>query len=375
MFHRRVGSVLNLRLESWVNLKSSWQCNNSTVKENVVSLYSSATALEALPRKLKRAEKKLWVTNINELKRRGRLDKQERRMVLASRGHILACVSRISEEIPIYFCSFCSEVHVGHPPHKIRTCNVSGSQKNKEHTWQRGSAEHVLPVVESFHLYDRLGRAVSHDERLEVDRIPALVELYFEKFPKDDLSGKDVETSKSREIIKKLSGDGKYLNLPYDDIKGFAMRGLEAWNIMRTGSIQLMQTYGVQTCGYCPEVQVGPKGHRVRQCQAFKHQMRDGQHGWQESTIDDFLSTVYVWHGRNPHDGELLVDSLKRYFKGRGEATLESGCCFVGLIGASEDNPRLYHCECSFVVRVIWQLELQLHVEIQPFFFLQLDNV
>ncbi|KAJ8532737.1 hypothetical protein K7X08_015626 [Anisodus acutangulus] len=283
MFHRRVGSVLNLRLD---NCLLKWPTDEFKT-------------LEALPRKLKRAEKKPWVTNINELKRRGRLDKQERRMVrevalrppengllvkelipvahqvLAPRGHILACVSRISEEILIYFCSFCSEVHVGHPPHKIRTCNVSG--------------KHVLPVVESFHLYDRLGRAVSHDERLEVDRIPALVELciqagfpgklidFEKKFPKDDLSGKDVETSKSREIIKKLSGDGKYLNLPYDDIKGFDMRGL------------------------------------VRQCQAFKHQMRDGQHGWQESTIDDFLSTVYVWHGRNSHDGELLVDSLKRY--------------------------------------------------------------
>ncbi|KAJ8537663.1 hypothetical protein K7X08_014203 [Anisodus acutangulus] len=357
MFHRRVGSILNLRGNAII----------STVKENVGSLYSSATALEALPRKLKKAEKKPWVTNINELKRRGRLDKQERRVVrevalrppengllveelipvahqvLASRSQLLACVSRISEEISIYFCSFCSEVHVGHPPHKIRTCNVSGSQKNKEHTWQRGGAEHVLPVVESFHLYDRLGRAVSHNERLEVDRIPALVELciqggvdlpeyptrrrkfpiyrvagklidFEKKFPKDDLSGKDIETSKSREIIKKLSGDGKYFNLPYDDIKGFAMRGLEAWDIMRTGAIQLMQTYGVQTCGYCPEVQVGPKGHRVRQCQAFKHQMRDGQHGWQEATIDDLLSTVYVWHVRNPHDGELLVDSLKRYY-------------------------------------------------------------
>lgn len=151
-----------------------------------------------------------------------------------------------------HLCSVCSEVHVGHPPHRIRTCDVSGSQKNKEHIWQRGGVEHVLPVVESFHLYDRLGRAVSHNERLEVDCIPALVELCiqagvdlpeyptrrrkfpiyrvagklidFEKrFPKDDLSGKDLETSKFRETIKKPDGDGKYLNLPYDDIKGASL--------------------------------------------------------------------------------------------------------------------------------------------------------
>ncbi|XP_059306033.1 APO protein 3, mitochondrial-like isoform X2 [Lycium ferocissimum] len=369
-----------------------WSAIISTIKElgNVGPLYSSATALEALPRNLKRAEKKPWVTNINELKRRGRVDKQERKVVrevalrppengllvkelilvahqvLASRSQLLACVSRISEEIPIYFCSFCSEVHVGHPPHKIRTCDVSGSQKNKEHTWQRGGAEHIVPVVESFHLYDRLGRAVSHNERLEVDRIPALVELCiqagvdlheyptrrrkfpiyrvagklldFEKrFPKDDLSWKDIETSKSKETMKKLSGDGKYLNLHYDDIKGFAMRGSEAWEIMCTGAIQLMQKYPVQTCGYCPEVQVGPKGHRVRQCQAFKHQMRDGQHGWQEATIDDLLSTVYVWHVRNPHAGDLLVDSLKRYY-GKLPAVVE----LFNQAGAQVGDD--YHC-------------------------------
>lgn len=352
-------SILNLRENEIL----------STVKElhNVGSLYSTASAMEALPRKLKRAERKPWVTSVNELKRRERLHKQERRVVgevalrppengllveklipvahqvLASRAQLLACVSRIAEEIPIYFCSFCTEVHVGHPPHKIRTCNVSGSQKNKEHTWQRGGVDHVLPVVESFHLYDRLGRAVSHNERLEVDRIPALVELCiqagvdlpehptrrrkfpiyrvagklidFEKrLPKNDLSEKDIETFRSRETIKKPIGDGNYLDLRYDNIKGFAMRGVEAWEIMCTGVIQLMQTYGVQTCGYCPELQVGPKGHRVRQCQAFKHQMRDGQHAWQEATIDDLLSTVYVWHIRNPHAAGLLVDSLKRYY-------------------------------------------------------------
>ncbi|OIT01481.1 PREDICTED: APO protein 3, mitochondrial-like [Nicotiana attenuata] len=358
MSYRRVGSILNL-------------CRNtiiSNVKEldSVSPLYYS-TGLEPLPRKLKRDERKPMVTSVNELKRKARLEKQERRVarevplkppengllvkdliplahqVLTSRGQLIACVSRISEEIPIYFCSVCSEVHVGHPPHKIRTCDVSGSQKNKEHTWKRGGVEHVLPVVESFHLYDRLGRAVSHNERLEVDRIPALVELCiqagvdlpeyptrrrkfpiyrvagklidFEKrFPKDDLSGKDLETSKFRETIKKPDEDGKYFNLPYDDIKGFAMRGMEAWESMRTGAIQLMQTYAIQTCGYCHEVQVGPKGHRVRQCQAFKHQMRDGQHAWQEATIDDLLATVYVWHVRNPHAGDLLTDSLKRYY-------------------------------------------------------------
>ena len=52
-----------------------------------------------------------------------------------------------------------------------------GSAASKEHSWKRGDVEHVLTLVESFHLYDRLGRAVSHNERLQVDRIPATLEL------------------------------------------------------------------------------------------------------------------------------------------------------------------------------------------------------
>ncbi|KAK7263087.1 hypothetical protein RJT34_30671 [Clitoria ternatea] len=57
---------------------------------------------------------------------------------------------------------------------------------------------------------------------------------------------------------------------------------MKAWEKMCTGASRLMEKYAVQTCGYCPEIQVGPKGHRVRNCQAYKHQMRDGQHAWQE---------------------------------------------------------------------------------------------
>lgn len=72
--------------------------------------------------------------------------------------------------------SLCGEVQVGNPPHKIRICDVH-SQTNKEHTWTRVGVEHVLPVIESFHLYDQLGRAVSHNEQPQVDRIPAIMEF------------------------------------------------------------------------------------------------------------------------------------------------------------------------------------------------------
>lgn len=95
---------------------------------------------------------------------------------------------------------------------------------------------------------------------------------------------------------------------------GTAVRGMEAWERMRSGASRLMETYAVQTCGYCSEVQVGPKGHRVRNCQAYKHQMRDGQHAWQEATIDDVVPPVYVWHVQDPQSEKPLVNGLKKYY-------------------------------------------------------------
>lgn len=146
-------------------------------------------------------------------------------------------------------CSLCGEVHVGDPPHKIKTCNVVGSQVNKEHVWEKGGLKNVLPVVESYHLYDRIGRAVSHNERLQVDRIPAIVELCvqagvdfleyptrrrkfpvycvagrmldFEKrFPNDLASVKDINEYGFWVSRNKLIQDQKYKESTHDDLQG-----------------------------------------------------------------------------------------------------------------------------------------------------------
>lgn len=140
-------------------------------------------------------------------------------------------------------------MHVGDPPHKIKTCNVVGSLPNKEHVWEKGGLENVFPVVESFHLYDRIGRAVSHNERLQVERIPAIIELCvqagvdileyptrrrefpvyrvagrmldFEKrFPNDVASVKDINEYGFWESKKKLIQDEKSLELLDDDLQG-----------------------------------------------------------------------------------------------------------------------------------------------------------
>ncbi|KAA8539021.1 hypothetical protein F0562_025713 [Nyssa sinensis] len=376
MFGRRVRSIMHNSVANFVGV---------TDLKHPCVLFLSRSSHSELPRKLKKCERKPWVTSVNELKRIARLEKQERQVVqevtlsppengllikglvpvahevFAARNVLFACVSRVVESIPIYLCSLCGEVHVGHPPHKIKTCNVTGSQTNKEHIWKRGDMEDVLPVVESFHLYDRLGRAVSHNERLQVDRIPAIVELcvqagmdipeyptrrrkfpvyrvagrvidFERRFPEDDSSGKEINPFGFWEERKKSIEDKESLHLRYDDIQGFAVRGIEAWEKMRSGASKLMQKYSVQTCGYCSEVQVGPKGHRVRQCQEYKHQMRDGQHAWQEATIDDLVPPVYVWHVRNSQEGGLLIDGLKRYY-GKLPAVVELFAQAGGHVG------------------------------------------
>ncbi|XP_038684405.1 APO protein 3, mitochondrial-like isoform X2 [Tripterygium wilfordii] len=320
--------------------------------KNFSASYSAGSIYTELPRKLKNSERKPWVTHINELKRIARLRKKEKQMprekvlqppengllvndlipvaheVYSARAELITCISRVGKCIPIYSCSVCGEVHIGHPPHKIKTCNIAGSRASKEHSWKSGDAEHVLPLVESFHLYDRLGRAVTHNERLQVDRIPALVELcvqagfdipeyptrrrsipaysmagriidFERRFPKGDAPGKDINPGGFWEKKKK---------------PGVAVKGMEAWERMRSGASKLMHKYAVQTCGYCPEVQVGPKGHRVRNCQAYKHQMRDGQHAWQEATIDDLVPPTYVWHVRDLQSVLPLVNDLKKYY-------------------------------------------------------------
>ena len=92
------------------------------------ALFSTVSSYTELPRKLKQSERKPWVTSITELKRRARLEKQERSVVrevtlsppengllvkklvpvahevLAARTELLACVSEVVNNTPIYSC-------------------------------------------------------------------------------------------------------------------------------------------------------------------------------------------------------------------------------------------------------------------------------
>ncbi|XP_023514040.1 APO protein 3, mitochondrial-like [Cucurbita pepo subsp. pepo] len=327
--------------------------------------YSTRSSSAVLFQKLKKSERKPLVTSINELKRAARLRLKAKQNVeenslqppangllvkglvpiahevYAARSELFSCISTVIKRSIVHSCRVCGEVHIGDPPHKIRTCNVAGSAPNKEHTWEIGGIQHVFPTVESFHLYDRIGRAVSHNEQLQVDRIPAVVELCIQAgvdipeyptrrrtFPIYNVAGRTVDFEKrfpkKFTLEKGINSYGFWndkkrvcadtLSINSDDLKETAIKGMELWDKMISGTEKLMKTYGVQTCGYCSEVQVGPKGHRVRNCQAYKHQMRDGQHAWQEATVDDLMPPVYVWHVQDVHSNEPLLNNLKRYY-------------------------------------------------------------
>ncbi|CAI7731120.1 unnamed protein product [Closterium sp. NIES-53] len=75
----------------------------------------------------------------------------------------------------------CPEVSIARHPHAIRNCkgpklhNRSGSPGS--HEWAPATPSDILPVIESFHLPDRLRPRVPHEARFDVERIPAVIEL------------------------------------------------------------------------------------------------------------------------------------------------------------------------------------------------------
>ncbi|KAK1575329.1 hypothetical protein Q3G72_004529 [Acer saccharum] len=62
-------------------------------------------------------------------------------------------------------------------------------------------------------------------------------------------------------------------------------------------------------------------GHNVKLCGAFKHQWRDGKHGWQDAIVDEVFPFNYAWHAQDPK-GPPLRSALKRFY-GKAPAMVE----------------------------------------------------
>lgn len=238
---------------------------------------------------------------------------------------------------------FCSEVHIGQEGHEIRTCTGTGSgSRSATHLWKRGRASDVVVFPKCFHLYDRAVKPrVIHDERFTVPKISAVLELCIqagvdlEKFsskrrskPVYSIEGRIVDFERVSNVSPEtavttttLLQEDDRCNAEKKSLKELSVETMESWFEMVSGVRKLMERYKVWTCGYCPEIQVGPKGHKVKMCKATKHQMRDGMHAWQEATVDDVVGPNYVWHVRDP-DGSVLDNSLQRFY-GKAPAVVE----------------------------------------------------
>ncbi|KAJ0111108.1 hypothetical protein Patl1_01320 [Pistacia atlantica] len=281
---------------------------------------------------------------------------------------LLSGLSKLVKVIPFQRCRFCSEVHVGHVGHEIRTCaGPKSGFRSATHVWRKGGVCDVVFFPKCFHLHDRVGKSrVVHCEKDSVPRLPAIVELCIqagvdlERYPTKrrtkpvySIEGRIVDFESviendetERNLILKddhhikpnfgakndgsesssnLEKKGDWVDQSNDqegkDLRKLSIRTMDSWFEMISGVKKIMEKYSVWTCGYCPEVQVGPKGHKLRMCRASKHQSRNGLHAWQEAMIDDLVGPNYVWHVRDLN-GPALENNLKRFY-GKAPAIVE----------------------------------------------------
>lgn len=277
--------------------------------------------------------------------------------VLDAWKHLIKGLAQLLHVIPVYACSECSEVHVAEIGHQIQDCQGSSSNKRQSfHSWVKGSINDVLIPIESYHLFDPFGRRIKHETRFDYDRIPAIVELCIQAGV--DLPGYPSRrrTSPVRLLGKKIIDRGGFLQEPtpsqpqdtsslidYDtqgalsrfpppvlsDLPRVAQETMDAYETVARGLRKLMKKYSIKACGYCPEVHVGPWGHNAKLCGEFKHQWRDGKHGWQDAVIDEVFPPNYVWHVRDPK-GPPLRTALKRFYgkvPAVVEVCLQAGAC------------------------------------------------
>ncbi|XP_047335023.1 APO protein 1, chloroplastic [Impatiens glandulifera] len=259
-------------------------------------------------------------------------------------------VAQLLHVIPVHACSECSAVHVSKTGHDIQDCHgQTSSNRRGFHSWIKGSINDILIPIESYHLYDPFGPRIRHDTRFNYDRIPALVELCIQAGVELPEYPSRRRTDPIRMIGRKIIDRGGFLDEPkrqqtlnsslmeFDTHRAFerfpapnseeevpqiAEKTLKAYDKVKWGVSKLMnKMYTVKACGYCSEIHVGPWGHNAKLCGEFKHQWRDGKHGWQDATVDEVFPPNYVWHVRNP-DGPPLKSTFKRFY-GKAPAVVE----------------------------------------------------
>lgn len=324
-----------LQIMMTLQIKSPWLCFHRKIQNCLVHTRSC---------KSKKEWKKLRFMIVERTKNRAKYYPVPymvpvAREVMKARAVLLEGVSKLMTIMPVKACRHCSEIFVGHIGHHIRTCQGhKRGAKNLIHDWIEGNINDIIVPVETFHLYDMFQDVIKHDERFDFDRIPAVVELCIQagvdlpEYPTNRTSQSlgmnnrpHVQSSNNiSDNVNKASINTEVLeassHLP-GEICALAGRTLQAWETMRLGIKKLMFVYPVKVCKYCPEVHVGPSGHKVRMCGIFKYDSWKGLHMWKRAELDDLIPPRYVWHIRE-QDPTPLVDE-GRGFYGHAPAIVE----------------------------------------------------
>lgn len=267
--------------------------------------------------------------------------------VLNARVTLINNLKKLSKVVLVHACKWCNEIHVGPVGHPFKSCRGQGAPfRRGTHEWTNAVVEDILVPIEAYHLFDRLGNRMPHEERFSIPRIPAIVELCIQagvdlpEFPTkrrrkaiirigkhefvdaDESELPDLEPEPPKiPLLTELPADKMVPPANAEETALLAEETLQAWEKMRRGAKKLMRMYTVRVCGYCPEVHVGPSGHKAQNCGAHKHQQRNGQHGWQAAVIDDLIPPRYVWHV--PDVKKPVLERELRNFYGQAPAVVE----------------------------------------------------
>ncbi|KAG6625619.1 APO protein 2, chloroplastic [Carya illinoinensis] len=279
--------------------------------------------------------------------------------VFNARITLINNLKKLLKVVCVHACGCCNEIHVGHVGHPFRSCRGQNANVRKGlHVWTSATVDDIVLSVEAFHLCDRLGKRIPHEERFSIPRIPAVVELCIQagvnlrEFPTKRRRkpviriGKkefvDADESELPDPVPEVPEKPLLTEIPdseivapsdEDDVAWLGEETLQAWEKMRGGAKRLMKMYPVRVCGYCPEVHVGASGHKAQNCGAHKHQQRNGQHGWQSAVLDDLIPPRYVWHV--PDVNGLPLQRELRNFYGQAPAVVEI-CIQAGAVVPDE---------------------------------------
>ncbi|KAK4781309.1 hypothetical protein SAY87_017415 [Trapa incisa] len=284
--------------------------------------------------------------------------------VFNARITLINNLKKLLKVVPVHACGWCNEIHVGPTGHPFKSCKGQHASLRKgHHEWTNAVVEDILVPVEAYHLIDRLGNRITHEERFSIPRIPAIIELCIQggveipEFPtkrrrkpiirigKSEFIGADeselpdpIPEPPLKPLLTEIPDSEIVPPLNEEERLSVAEETLEAWGKMRRGAKKLMRMYYVRVCGYCPEVHVGPRGHKAQNCGAHKHQQRNGQHGWQSAVLDDLIPPRYVWHVPDV-TGPPLSRELRDFY-GKAPAVVEM-CAQAGAIVPEEYRPTM----------------------------------